>query len=115
MHGPIVMAPDPADDIGHARIGIEERGLDLECSLLIHPVAMNDVGDFETSEADLADALNLVIDGIVFEIWLGPNVREHAVSLALPNIEGFSVPGIDEPVDVSFEPACYLGWKRLIL
>ena len=42
------------------------------------------------------------------EVLLGSDVGEYPVSSALPDVEGFAVSGIDEPVDIGLEFALYL-------
>jgi hypothetical protein len=55
---------------------------------------MNDMGDFESGQAYLPDAPNLVVEIITFEILLGADVREDAIALTLPDIEGLTIPRV---------------------
>jgi hypothetical protein len=48
---------------------------------------MNDVGDLETSETDIADPPQLVIEFVALETLLGADMGEHTVPLTLPDVE----------------------------
>ena len=105
MHDAIVVTANPASDIGQARIRIDRSRLDVEGGLVVHPVAMNDVRDFESRNPDLTEAFDLAVEFVPFQVALGTGVRKDAVTLSLADIEGLPVSGIDEPVNVPEEQA----------
>jgi hypothetical protein len=63
-------------------------------------MTVDNVSDFEARQSDVADAPDLVVELIPFESLLGVDVSKDAVSLALADVEGLAVAGVDQPVDV---------------
>ena len=106
-----MVASSTASDIGETRIGIKERRFHLQRGLFLHPMAMDDVGDIESSNTYFADALQPDVEFVPFN--LGPNMGEDAVTLALANVERFAISRINEAIHVSSELGCHASWKRL--
>ena len=73
---------------GYASIS---AGLDLEGSLVIHSMAMNDVSNLETGKVYCPNAFDLVVEVIAFQVLLNTDVGKHTVSPALPDIESLPV------------------------
>jgi hypothetical protein len=72
-------------------------------------VAVDHVRHLEAGQADLVDALELVVIVIPLDALLGMNMSEHAIATALADVEGLAVSGVDQPVDVRLQLGRHLG------
>jgi hypothetical protein len=58
---------------------------------------------FKASKVNFSDSFQLVVQIVAFHLLA--NVSEHTISAALPDVEGFPVSRIDEPVHVCLQLA----------
>ena len=115
MHRAVLVATRTTNDIGEPWIRIYERRFNLEGGHLIHTVAVDDVSHLKARKANLPDALYLVVDFIALQILFGADMRKHTIALALSDIEGLPVSGVNQPVNIEFELARYLMGERFDL
>jgi hypothetical protein len=71
-------------------------------------MAMNDMSDLEPGISYFPDALYLVVEIVSFQVLLFADVREHAITLALPDIKGLPVSWVDKPINVGLDRVCHL-------
>jgi hypothetical protein len=107
MHSSVVSAAGAAGDISQARVRVQQCCFYFERCLIVHPVAVNDMSHVEACQANVSNALQLVARIVVVD--LVPYVRKDTITNSFPNIEGFTVPRVDEPIDISLQ---FLGDVR---
>src|SRR5882762_2850058 len=76
VHCPVVGTTRATYDVREPGVCIDKRRFHLEGGLVIHSVAMNDVGHLKSSKAYFSDALQLVVKLIPFDLRV--DVGKHA-------------------------------------
>jgi hypothetical protein len=92
-----------ADLIRDFRVGIDQRGFDLQRLLFVHVVPMNDVGDFESVLADFADPLELIRQLVVLGMQFPSHMLEYPIAAALSHVKRLTIAQINQPIDVVFQ------------
>src|SRR3970282_2013172 len=96
-------------------VSINPLRFNFQGDLVIHSASMNGVRHLKASNAYFTHASQLVAEFIAVPFLLGSDMRKHAIALAFPDIEGFSISGVNESVDIGLEFAHYLWRKRFDL
>ncbi len=89
VHRPKVIATCTSGNIGKSRIGVDKRGFNLECGLVVESMPMNDVGNFKAGDTNFTDSFQFVTNLVA--INFGPAVGENTISLALADVKSLAV------------------------
>ena len=73
----------------------------LENESLLDAVAMNDVSNVESCEMYISNLFQLIAGLILFYLFM--YVRKNAVALTVDHVESFTIPRVNESVDVGLE------------
>src|SRR5690348_3690268 len=89
VHDAKVSTSSPTDDISQTGVSINQRRFHLDRGLLIHSMAVNDVGHFKAAQVNLMNTLQLLFNFVAFN--LRPHMSEYAVLDASSYVKSFAI------------------------
>jgi hypothetical protein len=91
--------------VGQAWITVDQGSFHLNGGPVIHTVTVDDMPDGEACKMDLRNPFSRRARPIILRVFCDtPSVLKDTVPLTFAHVEGLTVTGVDEPINVVAEP-----------